>query len=439
MIQIHPDIINICKTLQLLVSNYEQEYRELNEKKGYARLSYSESLKKARKNFEKNLQTYLPKEDFVELDNRALSSLQEEKSYKPDNVIPGELFVGTIRYFIKIDADSDFITQKLDEVYGEFIRKGTVLDLPLLLLARTNHLIFIENNDRVDTAIGSVNGFISRYLLKMPLSGVDYYFIDGLKAGAAFGIFSPLKKAGLDIIKNEVADTSASIDQMLDAILNSNNDSGWSVLVIDSFPAQFSAKSLDKLENILQQSTRLRVNVIINQTIKRYVDKTGEISKKIERLKQYMSCFDYESGWLFPIENEPYTISFNKTQKNWDHLLKTYINEADSKNREQGLLSIRSEDNSDLFTKESSILHSIKSGSIINLSPDEAALYQVDINANVGTRFPQYSNDPIPREYHLPVESQISLKQKYLKENTNINIKNNTKVLNRRSYKHVRK
>ena len=120
-------------------------------------------------------------------------------------------------------------------------------------------------------------------------------------------------------------------------------------------------------------------------------------------------------------------------------MLKTYINEADSKNREQGLLSIRSEDNSDLFTKESSILHSIKSGSIINLSPDEAALYQVDINANVGTRFPQYSNDPIPREYHLPVESQISLKQKYLKENTNINIKNNTKVLNRRSYKHVRK
>lgn len=361
MIQIHPDIINICKALQTIVSNYEQECRELTVRAGTASVEFEKA--KARQKFEKNLQVFLPKEDLEALDARALSGSLEAESYKPDTRMPDGLFMGTIRYAIKMDTDCEYISQVLDAAYGEFIRFGTVLVLPLLLTAKASHLIFIENKDWESAVIESVKGFTCRYLLKMPVAGVDCYFIDGLRGRSSFEIFQPLEGHGLEIVKNGWAYTMEGICQMLDSILNIKNYSRQSLLVINNFPALFSAESLDKLEKILLHSTQLGITVMINYNAKANTVKEGEINNKIRRLKQYMSCFEYVSEWLLPADSAPYAISLNKIPRNWNRLLQTYINEAVLRNQCLGVVNKQSEDNSNLFSRELSLLHSIKPSS----------------------------------------------------------------------------
>lgn len=305
--RIHEDIdTNAENKISEIKDSYNADAKQLD-------LEYVERVKAARQQFEQSLQTALPVEDLLDLDNRAEKCSLAEGSYKTVASMPEDICVGSFEFEINVTKEHEYITDVLASLYGSYIQNGTILVLPLLLKAETTHLLFINNKDAEGVAVESVKGFICHYLLNMPVSSVNCFFIDGYHSGANFKIFSPLNNVDSSIVRNEVATSSQSINKLLDIILKSNEAlvqkklngydtlfdfnraSGsiyerYSLLVIDNFPKGFNDEALEKLERILIQSEQCGVSIVINYNENLFSDEYGDVTKKIDLLRQRMCC-----------------------------------------------------------------------------------------------------------------------------------------------------
>lgn len=279
--RIHEEIdANTQNKISEIKDSYNADARQLD-------LEYVERVKAARQQFEQSLQTVLPVEDLLELDNRAEKCSLNGENYKTVTSMPEDVCVGSFEFEINVTKEYEYIIDVLTALYGSYIQSGTILVLPLLLKAETTHLLFINNKDAEGAAVESVKGFICHYLLDMPVASVNCFFIDGYHSGANFKIFLPLNNVDNNIVRNEVATSSQSINKLLDIILKSNETlvqkklngydtlfdfnhaSGsiyerYSLLVIDNFPKGFNDEALEKLERILIQSEQCGVSIIIN-------------------------------------------------------------------------------------------------------------------------------------------------------------------------------
>ena len=467
--RLHAEIdINAEKQISMVCDAYNEKANQLD-------LDYVEKVKAARQKFESNLNTLLPVEDLQELDNRALLCSLETDLYKSVSIMPNDLFMGTFEFEVAVTKDKDYIHEVLKTLYMDYVHNDTVFVLPLLLQAETNHLFFINNKDQEGRAIDSIKGFVCRYLLDMPVAGVNCYFIDGYHSGADFKIFSPLNEVDKNIVRNEVATSTQSINQLLDIILKSNESlvqkklieydnlfsfnhaagaiyERYSLLVIDNFPKGFNDEAFDKLERILLQSEQCGVSVIINYNQSLFTDEYGDIGKKINLIKQHMNCFFHSSGLLFPGEDVPYTICLHKTPDNWRTLLSIYAKDVVSNSTKSEPLINLLTDDGEMFSRnsctklvvpfgvggpgkiqnlifgegvshsgilvgtvgsgKSTLLHSIILSSIAHYGPDELYLYLLDFKE--GMEFSLYSNNPVPQVKFVSIESQQELGQSVL-------------------------
>ena len=432
-------------------------------------LEYVEKVRTARKNFEQSLQMMLPVEDLEEIENRALECSISSDLYEPSSDMPKDLYIGTFEFEVKIDEDYDYITGVLATLYGSYIQE-TILSLPLLLQADTSHLFFVNNKDQEGVTMESIKGFICRYLLNMPVSGVNCYFIDGYRSGADFNLYFPLNEVDKNIVKNEVATSSQSINKLLDMILGSNENlvgkkligydnlfdfnkqagnvyERYSLLVIDSFPKGFNDEAFDKLERILIKSEQCGVSVIINYDENLYSDEYCDITKRIELIKQHMNCYFHSSDMLFPEDGMPYTFHFKKVPDCWNKLLKIYANSVVTNSKKSEPLHSLLFNDEKLFARnscknlvipfgvggpgkiqnlifgegishsgilvgttgsgKSTLLHSIILSAIAHYGPDELSLYLLDFKE--GMEFSLYSNNQVPQVKFVSIESQQEL------------------------------
>lgn len=433
-------------------------------------LEYVEKVRAARQKFEQNLQILLPIQDLEELDARALSCSFSSDLYKPITSMPNDLFVGTFEFEVSVTKDYEYITGVLASLYESYVQNDTIFVLPLILQAKTNHLLFINNKDQEGVAIESIKGFICRYLLNMPVASVNCYFIDGYHSGANFKIYSPLNEVDKNIVRNEVSTSSQSINQLLDVILKSNEGivqkkligynnlfdfnhaagavyERYSLLVIDNFPKGFNDECFDKLERILIQSEQCGVSVIINYNENLFSDEYGDIAKRINLIKQYMCCHFHSSKLLFPEENVPYTFQLNKIPDNWNELLRIYSKNVVSSSTKSEPLRRLLTDDSEMFSRnscnklvipfgvggpgkiqnlvfgegvshsgilvgttgsgKSTLLNSIILSAIAHYGPDELVLYLLDFKE--GMEFSLYSNNQVPQVKFVSIESQQEL------------------------------
>ena len=440
-------------------------------------LEYVKRVKGARESFELSLRNMLAIEDLIDLDNRALSCALETKPYKPTSAMPEYIYAGTFEFEVAVTKENEYISGVLESYYKDYIKDGTILVLPLILKADTNHLLFINNKDEEGAAIESIKGFVFRYLLNLPVSGVNCFFIDGYHSGADFKVFSPLNEVDKTIIRDEVATSSLSINNTLDLILKSNEEilqkklSGfdnlyefnraakaiyerYSLIVIDNFPKGFNNEAFDKLEKILTRSEQCGVSVIINYNEALLSDEFGDISRKISSIKQYMCGLYHSSGLMFPDEGDPYTLVFNRIPDNWNSLLETYAKEVTSNSNKSAPLNNLLEDDGKMFSRDSSkklvipfgvngpgkiqnlvfgegvshsgilvgitgsgkstLLHSIILSAIAHYGPDELSLYLLDFKE--GTEFSLYSNNRVPQVKFVSIESQQELGLSILKK-----------------------
>ena len=462
--RIHEDIdTNAENKISEIKDSYNADAKQLD-------LEYVERVKAARQQFEQSLQTALPVEDLLDLDNRAEKCSLAEGAYKTVASMPEDICVGSFEFEINVTKEHEYITDVLASLYGSYIQNGTILVLPLLLKAETTHLLFINNKDAEGVAVESVKGFICHYLLNMPVSSVNCFFIDGYHSGANFKIFSPLNNVDSSIVRNEVATSSQSINKLLDIILKSNealvqkklngydtlfdfnHASGsiyerYSLLVIDNFPKGFNDEALEKLERILIQSEQCGVSIIINYNENLFSDEYGDVTKKINLLRQRMCCQFHASDLLFPEEDVPYTFRLNKTTSNWNSLLKTYAEEVVSNSTKSEPLSKLLTDDAEMFSRnscnslvipfgmggpgkvqnlifgkgvshsgiligttgsgKSTLLHSIILSAIAHYGPDELSLYLLDFKE--GVEFSLYANNQVPQVKFVSIESQQEL------------------------------
>ena len=441
-----------------------------NEKMNQLDLEYVKKVKVARQRFEANLRTLLSVEDLRELDNRALAASLETDLYKPVLTFPNDLFVGTFEFEVNATKEKKYISDTLISLYPEYIHNDTIFVLPLILQANTNHLFFINNKDHDGLTVESIKGYICRYLLNMPVASINTYFIDGYYSGANFKIFSPLNEVDKNIVRNEVATSSQSINQILDMILKSNErivqkkltgydnlfelnrDAGavyerYSLLVIDNFPKGFNDEAFDKLDRILMKSEQCGVSVIINYSETLVNDEYGDISRKVNLIKQHMTVFFHSYGLIFPNGDVPYTFNFNKVPKNWGSLLKIYAKEVAINSTKSEPLRKLLVDDSEMFSRnscknlvipfgvagpgkiqnlifgegvshsgilvgttgsgKSTLLNSIILSAIAHYGPDELSLYLLDFKE--GMEFSLYSNNPVPQVKFVSIESQQEL------------------------------
>lgn len=454
------------------IANVSDEYIK---KANVLNLQYVEKVKEARQKFEDRLELLLPIEDLEAIDNRALACSISSELYKPLSDMSNDIYMGCFEFEVSMPKDDEYIIKVLSEKYGTYMRKS-ILVLPLLLKSETNHLIFINNKDQEGVAIESIKGFICRYLLSMPVAGVNCYFIDGYHSGANFKMYSPLNDADNNIVRNEVATSVQSINKILDTVLKSNENivqkklieyedlfsfnraSGkiyerYSLLIIDNFPKGFNDESFDKLERILIQSEQCGVSVVINYNENLYSDEYGDITKKIALIKQYMCCEIHFSGMLFPEENVPYTLHLEKTPDNWNKLLKIYTKAVLINNNKSEPLQKLMMDDGKLFSRsscdnliipfgvsgpekvqnlvfgegvshsgivvgttgsgKSTLLNSIILSAIAHYGPDELSLYLLDFKE--GMEFSLYSNNQVPQVKFVSIESQQELGLSVLK------------------------
>lgn len=438
-------------------------------------LEYVEKIQAARYNFEQNLQIMLPVEDLEKIDNRALACSISSDLFKPHTEMPQDIYIGSFEFEVSVTKDYEYVTSVLASLYGQYVHE-TIFILPLLLQAETSHLFFINNKDQEGITIESIKGFICRYLLNMPVASVNCYFIDGYHSGANFKIYSPLNDVDKNIVRNEVATSSQSINKMLDIILKSNENivqkkligydnlflfnkaSGnvyerYSLLVIDNFPKGFNDESFEKLERILIQSEQCGVNVIINYNENLYFDEYGDIAKRIALIKQHMCCFFHLSDMLFPENDVPYTLHFGKTPDNWNELLRLYSDSVITNSTKSEPLRKLMADDSEMFSRnscnklvipfgvsgpgkiqnlvfgegvshsgilvgttgsgKSTLLNSIILSAIAHYGPDELSLYLLDFKE--GMEFSLYSNNPVPQVKFVSIESQQELGLSVLK------------------------
>lgn len=208
--RIHEEIdANTQNKISEIKDSYNADARQLD-------LEYVERVKAARQQFEQSLQTVLPVEDLLELDNRAEKCSLNGENYKTVTSMPEDVCVGSFEFEINVTKEYEYIIDVLTALYGSYIQSGTILVLPLLLKAETTHLLFINNKDAEGAAVESVKGFICHYLLDMPVASVNCFFIDGYHSGANFKIFLPLNNVDNNIVRNEVATSSQSINKLLD-------------------------------------------------------------------------------------------------------------------------------------------------------------------------------------------------------------------------------
>lgn len=368
--RIHEEIdANTQNKISEIKDSYNADARQLD-------LEYVERVKAARQQFEQSLQTVLPVEDLLELDNRAEKCSLNGENYKTVTSMPEDVCVGSFEFEINVTKEYEYIIDVLTALYGSYIQSGTILVLPLLLKAETTHLLFINNKDAEGAAVESVKGFICHYLLDMPVASVNCFFIDGYHSGANFKIFLPLNNVDNNIVRNEVATSSQSINKLLDIILKSNETlvqkklngydtlfdfnhaSGsiyerYSLLVIDNFPKGFNDEALEKLERILIQSEQCGVSIIINYNENLFTDEYGDVTKKINLLRQRMCCQFHASDLLFPEEEVPYTFRLSKTPSNWNSLLKIYAEEVVSNSTKSEPLSKLLTDDAEMFSRNS--------------------------------------------------------------------------------------
>ena len=432
-------------------------------------LEYVERVRVARQNFEQNLQLMLPVEDLEEIDNKALACSLASDLYKPLSHMPKDIYIGSFEFEVRVDKDYEYVTGVLASLYGSYVRE-TIFVLPLLLQAETNHLFFINNKDQEGITIESIKGFICRYLLNMPVAGVNCYFIDGYHSGANFNLYSPLNDVDKNIVRNEVATSSQSINKLLDTILKSNENiigkkligyddlfsfnraagnvyERYSLLVIDNFPKGFNDESFDKLERILIKSEQCGVSVVINYNENLYSDEYGDIVKRIALIKQHMCCLLHSSDMLFPEEDVPYTLHFGKTPDNWNELLRLYSKSVVTNSTKSEPLRNLLADDSEMFSRnscknliipfgvggpgkiqnltfgegvshsgilvgttgsgKSTLLNSIILSAIAHYGPDELSLYLLDFKE--GMEFSLYSNNQVPQVKFVSIESQQEL------------------------------
>lgn len=458
---------------QQIDANAEKEIADIRseylEKVNALDLEYVEKVRNARRKFKDRLELLLPIEDLEEVNNRALVCSISSELYKPVSDIPNDICVGSFEFEVNMPKDEDYITEILSNKYGSYMHES-ILVLPLLLKAETSHLLFIENKDQEGVSIESIKGFICRYLLSMPVAGVNCYFIDGYHSGANFKIYSPLNDVDKNIVRNEVATSTQNINKILDMILKSienivlkkligyddlfsfNKAFGgiyerYSLLVIENFPKGFNDEAFDKLERILIQSERCGVNVIINYNENLYLDEYGDIAKRIALIKQYMCCEIHYSDMLFAEENVPYTLHFEKSPDNWTQLLKIYKEGVLENSTKSEPLQNLMTDDSEMFSRnscdnliipfgvcgpgkvqnlvfgegvshsgilvgttgsgKSTLLNSIVLSAIAHYGPDELSLYLLDFKE--GMEFSLYSNNQVPQVKFVSIESQQEL------------------------------
>lgn len=432
-------------------------------------LEYVQKVRIARQNFEQNLQMMLPVEDLEEISNRALAYPLSSDVYTPFAEMPKDIYMGSFEFEVTVDKDYEYVTGVLAALYGAYVHE-TILVLPLLLQAETNHLLFINNKDREGVTIESIKGFICRYLLTMPVAGVNCYFIDGYHSGANFNVYSPLNEVDKSIVRNEVATSSQSINNLLDTILQSNENiigkkligydnlfsfnkaagqiyERYSLLVIDNFPRGFQDESFEKLERILIKSEQCGVSVVINYNENLYSDEYGDMAKKIAWIKRHMCCYFHSSDMLFPEEGTPYTLHLGKTPDNWTELLRLYARSVVINSTKSQPLRNLLADDSKMFSRnscrnlvipfgvggpgkvqnlvfgegvshsgilvgttgsgKSTLLHSIILSAIAHYGPDELSLYLLDFKE--GMEFSLYANNKVPQVKFVSIESQQEL------------------------------
>lgn len=432
-------------------------------------LEYVEKIRIARQGFEQNLKVMLPIEDLEEIDNRALACSLSSDLYTPLSQMPKDIYIGSFEFEVRVDKDYEYVTSVLAALYGSYVRE-TIFVLPLLLKAETNHLFFVNNKDQEGVTIESIKGFICRYLLNMPVASINCFFIDGYHSGANFNLYSPLNDVDKNIVRNEVATSSQSINKLLDTILKSNENivgkkligydnlfafnkaagniyERYSLVVIDNFPKGFNDESFDKLERILIKSEQCGVSVVINYNENLYSDEYGDIAKRIALIKQHMCCYFHTSDMLFPEEDVPYTLHLSKTPDNWNELLRLYSKSVVTNSTKSEPLRNLLTDDSEMFARnscknliipfgvggpgkvqnlmfgegvshsgilvgttgsgKSTLLHSIILSAIAHYGPDELSLYLLDFKE--GMEFSLYSNNQVPQVKFVSIESQQEL------------------------------
>lgn len=462
--RLHEEIdINAEKKISTIRKTYIMETNQLD-------LEYDDKVKAARQRFETNLQKLLSVEDLDELDKKALSCSFTSDLYKPTTSMPNSIFAGTFELEVNTTKEIEYISSVLESYYPDYVKNGTIFVLPLLLVADTSHLLFINNKDQEGITIEAIKGFICRYLLSLPVASVNCFFIDGYHSGANFKIFSPLNEVDKSIVRNEVATSTQSINSILETILKSNEDivqkkligyndlfefnrvaesvyERYSLLVIDNFPKGFNDEAFDKLERILNKSEQCGVSVIINYNDALFTDEYGFISKKIDAIKQHMCGFWHSSGLMFPEEGDSYTLSLFRPPHNWNNLLQIYAQEVTANSTKSEPLRHLLTDDVEMFSRDSckklvipfgvngpgkiqnlvfgegvshsgilvgttgagksTLLNSIILSAIAHYGPDELALYLLDFKE--GTEFSLYSNNKVPQVRFVSVESQQEL------------------------------
>ena len=433
-------------------------------------MEYVEKVCLARQKFEQRLQVILPLEDLEELDKRTLAYSLSSDSYKPRISMPNAIYAGTFEFEVNVTKDYKYITSVLNSMYKPYIHEDTILVLPLFLKAETGHLLFVNNKDREGITIESIKGFICHYLLNMPVASVNCFFIDGYYSGTNFKSFFPLNEVDKNIVRNEVATSPQSINQLLDVVLKSNESiirkkligydnlfdynraSGnvyerYSLLIIDNFPKGFNDEAFEKLERILIQSEQCGVSVVINYNDNLLVDENREIIKRIELIKKRMCCLYHTSGLLFPEENVPYTFRLSKVPDNWMGLLQVYSKSVVNNNTKPISLRKLLTDDYEMFSRNScdkivipfgmtgpskvqnlvfgegvshsgilvgttgagktTLLKSVITSAIAHYGPDELSLYLLDFKE--GTEFSLYSNNQVPQVKLVSIESEQEL------------------------------
>lgn len=444
-------------------------------------LEYQSRIFDARKTFENKLHSIVPIIDLEAIDNIAVNSSVTSDRYRPLTEMRDSIFLGKFEYEISVPMDQEYVIEMLSLFYKEYVKDDTILVLPLIISASTNHLLFLENRMSSGSPIESIKGFICHYLLGMPIASVNCYFIDGYHSGADFKIYSKLNEADKNIVRNEVATSTTSINALLDIILKSSENlvqktlSGhnsifdfnhesqnvyerYSLLVIDNFPKGFDEEAFDKLERILIQSQKCGVTVVINYDENLFSDEYGDIHKRTEAIKQYMSCFFYASNLYFPEDGMSYTLTIDGVPNKWSELMQTYIKAVIENSSKPVLLNKLLTNDSELFARnscnnlvipfgmngpnkvqnlvfgegvshsgilvgttgsgKSTLLHSIILSAIAHYNPNELQIYLLDFKE--GTEFALYADNPVPQIRFVSIESQqelgLSILQKLIEE-----------------------
>ena len=409
-------------------------------------------------------------------------------SEEPENVT-----IGSLEYKLDAILGNRLVSKFMVENYRAVINGNSFVFPFTIGLNQNLSLFFKYNNSQANAAKDHIQTICMNAFLKTPPNKMRFHFFDPLKTGQSFAVFKHFEddqQSSYSVILGGIQTDSASIEQQLQIVVdhiktmqvntfkgqyknireynraNMLNPQPYNIVGIMDFPAGFTAKAVDLLEQIVATGKECGVYAIVmcNEDVVSTVD--AKIKNQIKNISAASTAYQLsEKGYYLEQEsgidqNMIFTISppisvkkiveiapiMKKGIKDAGRIVIDYKYIAPNPKQffsfssDEGLIipigmsgasdiqyltlgrpgsqSVHALIGGQIGSGKSRLLHAIITSSILQYSKDELQIYLVDFKS--GTEFKIYADYNLPNFKVIAIESEqefgLSVLQYIMKE-----------------------